>query len=166
MAQFPETGLPLRALAQAVLRSPSSLTSGEREIIAATVSAGNACFFCTQSHAAAARALLGDDGTLVDAAMADASDPALSEKLRALLVIALAVRESGQNVKPEHIERARAAGADDRAIHDAVLVAAAFCMFNRYVDGLATFAPPETSAYVEMGKMLAQQGYVDRPSAD
>ena len=62
-------------------------------------------------------------------------------------------------MKAEDVERARSEGADDKAIHDTVLIAAAFCMFNRYVDGLGTFAPPMREAYAGMGARLVQQGY-------
>jgi uncharacterized peroxidase-related enzyme len=160
MAAYPESAHYLRGLAEVVLRGPSSLSVAERELIAAYVSAGNQCHFCTQSHAAAARHLLGDQCQVVDAVLSGAAASAASPKLRALLEIAGKVRVDGRLVTPEDVAAARAAGADDRALHDTVLIAAMFCMYNRYVDGLATFTPRDAALYEEMGQRLATQGYV------
>ncbi len=77
------------------------------------------------------------------------------------------MQKGGKQVTVEDIARAREQGATDKEIHDTVLIAAAFCMYNRYVDGLATSQPADPGAYREMGKMLAHEGYVranrDRP---
>jgi uncharacterized peroxidase-related enzyme len=160
MAAYPETEVHLNGLAEALLRGPSSLTPAERELIAAYVSGGNACFFCTNAHAAAARHLLGPAAAVVDQVLEDFEAAPVSEKLRALLRIAAKVRQGGCQVTAEDVARARAAGADDRAVHDTVLIAAAFCMFNRYVDGLATWAPRDAAAYRRAGALLARNGYL------
>ena len=157
---YPETERHLSALAETLLRGPSSLTSAERELIAASVSAGNECRFCTQSHAAAAREHFGDERRIVDLVLDDRASAPVSAKMRALLEIAEKVRRDGRLVQAEDVDRARAEGADDKAIHDTVLIAAAFCMYNRYVDGLGTWAPEDPAAYVEMGVRLAGRGYV------
>jgi alkylhydroperoxidase family enzyme len=112
------------------------------------------------SHAAAARELYGEKSQIVDCVIRGEDTPLLSEKMKALLVIAGKVRENGKKVKPEDIEAARNAGAGDRDIHDTVLIAATFSMFNRYVDGLATLTPDDDTAYAEMGKRIATKGYV------
>lgn len=162
LAFRPQTAAPLNALADTILRGPSPLTPGERETIAAYVSRRNACVFCCETHAASARAHLKEDATAVDAILEDLRLAPIGEKLRALLTIAGRVAEGGLNVREEDIERARAAGADDVAIHDTVLVAAAFCMYNRYVDGLGTWAPPAGSpGYVAVGERLAAEGYLE-----
>jgi uncharacterized peroxidase-related enzyme len=161
MIAYPETQVHLSGLAEALLRGPSSLTSAERELIASYVSAGNECHFCTQSHAAAARVHFGDERKLVDQVLADVHTAPVSPKVRALLAIADKVRRDGRLVTAEDVERARAEGADDKAIHDTVLIAAAFCMFNRYVEGLGTWAPKDPADYVESGLRLANQGYVN-----
>lgn len=159
--QFPETAGALNGVAEALLRGPSSLTPGERELIAAHVSRRNDCHFCASSHAAAAKALLPEGQKhLATTVQTDPQHADLSEKMRALLVIAGKVQQGGKHVSPADVERARALGADDKAIHDTVLVAAAFCMFNRYVDGLATQAPQDAAAYDPMGEMLAARGYM------
>ena len=137
------------------------MTPGERELIASYVSSGNECYFCTQSHAAAARAHYGEQRRLVDQVLADLQTAPVSAKMKALLAIAEEVRRDGRLVQPADIDRARAEGADDKAIHDTVLIAAAFCMFNRYVDGLGTWAPTDPAAYEETGVRLANQGYVN-----
>lgn len=155
----PETGQPLYALAQVLLREESPLTPAERELIAAHVSNRNNCFFCMQSHAAAARCLYGDQRHLVDEVLDDPARADLSPKMKALLHIAGKVQVSGKEVTPEDIATARGQGALDREIHDTVLIAAAFSMFNRYVDGLASWTPTDPAAYAEMGERMAR-GYV------
>ncbi len=155
----PETGKPLYQLAQALLRGPSSIPEAERELIAAYVSSLNNCAFCCMSHAAASRELYGDKREVVDCVIHD-GQAEVSKKLRALLQIAAKVAESGKSVLPEHIENARNQGATDMEIHDTVLIAAAFCMYNRYVDGLASFTPTDPEVYREMGVRLAANGYV------
>jgi uncharacterized peroxidase-related enzyme len=156
----PETALPLSELAEVLLRGNSTLTSGEREIIASSVSHWNDCHFCHTSHGASAVAHLKTDLSLIDDIKAGLKRTEITPKLRALLNIAQKVQESGKNVREEDIRRARKEGATDIEIHDTVLIAAAFCMFNRYVDGLGTWAPEPNAAYKEMGEMLAHQGYL------
>ncbi|HEY0543972.1 MAG TPA: peroxidase-related enzyme [Pyrinomonadaceae bacterium] len=160
LSKYPETAQHLTGLAQALLRGPSSLTPAERELIAAYVSAQNECSFCMNSHAAAARHLYGEERAVVDQAVIDFQEAALSEKMKSLLVIAGKVQQGGRRVSDEEVSQARAAGADDKAIHDTVLIAAAFCMFNRYVDGLATRAVEDAAAYEQIGAVLAEQGYL------
>jgi uncharacterized peroxidase-related enzyme len=155
----PETGRPLYELAQILLRSPGSLSAAERELIATWVSSRNECVFCTMSHAAAARELMASDPEqVVNSVMEQGSEAPVSPKLKALLLIAGKVQQGGRKVEEEDIAYARQQGATDMEIHDTVLIAAAFSMFNRYVDGLATFAPQDAQAYAEMGKRMAQ-GY-------
>ena len=158
----PETARPMRELAEVLLRGPNTLTSGEREMIAAYVSSRNDCHFCQASHSAAAAHHLGGNYDLVDAVKLDYQSAAVSSKLKALLNIAGKVQQGGKQVTTADVDRARAEGASDTEIHDAVLIAAAFCMFNRYVDGLATLTPTDRDAYDQMGKRMAAQGYVQR----
>lgn len=152
----------LNGLANALMCGPSSLTTAERELIATWVSCGNECYFCTNSHAAVARHLLGDQQAVVDALLSDFDSAPVDDKLRALLVIAGKVRQDGRLVTDADVQAARAAGADDQAIHDTVLIAAMFCMFNRYVDGLATWAPRDPRVYNEIGQRIATKGYGSR----
>lgn len=160
MAFSPETAQPLNALAEALLRRPTTLTPGERELIATYTSSRNDCHFCRSSHAAAAAHHLDGDEQLVREVCADPDAAPISKKLKALLAIAGKVAGSGLEVSKDDVDRAREEGATDQEIHDAVLIAAAFCMFNRYVDGLATWAPEQQSEYREPGRMLAEEGYV------
>lgn len=159
LAAFRATGRPLNDLADAVMRGPSSLTRAERELIAAYVSSGNGCYFCTHAHAATARHLYGDRASVVTGVLADPAAADLDEEMRALLAIAAKVRRGGRRVTDSDVRRARAAGADDRAIHDAVLIAAVSSLFNRYVDGLAADAPRDPAAYAEIGARIAARGY-------
>ncbi|MBE1492611.1 carboxymuconolactone decarboxylase family protein [Plantactinospora soyae] len=155
----PETAKPLNELAEVLLRSPNTLTSGERELIAAYVSGGNECRFCCASHSAFAAAQLDGGIGVVNLVVADPDAAPISAKLRALLRIAAAVREGGRTVTTELVAAARAEGATDIEIHDTVLIAAAFCMYNRYVDGLATFAPEDPEQYAKRAQRIVESGY-------
>jgi uncharacterized peroxidase-related enzyme len=158
----PETAKPLLELAETLLRGPNSLTRAEREMIAAFVSARNDCHFCHASHRAAAAHHQGGDYSVVDAVRTDYQSAPVSAKLKALLAIAGKVQEGGKQVTAADVERARAEGATDVEIHDTVLIAAAFCMFNRYVDGLATWTPTADAIYDQMGQQMAHRGYLRR----
>jgi uncharacterized peroxidase-related enzyme len=160
MLYRPETAKPLNELAEILLRGENSLTPGERELIATYVSSRNDCFFCQTVHGAVAAHHLQGDESLVLQMKQDPEAAPISEKLKALLVIAGNVQKGGKQVTTEDIERARTRGATDREIHDTVLIAAAFCMYNRYVDGLATWAPQDTNLYREQGARLATHGYI------
>jgi uncharacterized peroxidase-related enzyme len=156
----PETAQPLNQLAEVLLRAPGTLSPGERELIAAYVSTGNECQFCSSSHAAFAAAQLPEGMPLVTQVCADLDQAAISPKLRALLRVAGKVRQSGKSVTEADIAAAREAGATDVEIHDTVLIAAAFCMYNRYVDGLGTFAPDDPEAYAGVAKGIVSRGYM------
>jgi uncharacterized peroxidase-related enzyme len=155
----PETAKPMRELAHILLHEPNSLTPAERELIATHVSAGNNTKFCALSHGAAATAHLGGDETLVKQIKTDVSSADVSPKLKALLNIAGKVRQDGKLVTSTDVEAARQEGVTDLEIHDTVLIAAAFSMFNRYVDGLGTWQPDNPDLYAQMGKHLAEEGY-------
>jgi uncharacterized peroxidase-related enzyme len=156
----PETGKPLMELAEALLRGPHPLSPGERELIAAYVSGRNECRFCVESHSAFAAAQLDGGTQLVDRVRADPDAAPISDKLRALLRIAEAVREDGRAVTADLVEAARGEGATDLEIHDTVLIAAAFSMYNRYVDGLATLAPESPEPYAARAQHIIQAGYL------
>lgn len=156
----PETGKPLYELAQVLLRGESTLSEAERELIAAYVSKRNDTTFCMMSHAAASRELFGDNKQIVDDVLEDLNKADISNKMKALLNIAGKVQLLGKEVNPEDIDAAKAQGASDKEIHDTVLIAAAFSMFNRYVDGLASFTPSDQKEYEAMGKRMAEKGYV------
>jgi uncharacterized peroxidase-related enzyme len=158
-----DTGKPLYELAQALLRagSPdSTLTDAQRELIAAFVSSKNCTSFCMNSHAAASRYLFGDERDLVDQVLANPTSAPISPKLRTLLTIAERVAQDARTVADQDVSAARAEGATDGDIHDTVLIAASFCMYNRYVDGLATLTPTDPAAYDAMGERMGTIGYV------
>lgn len=161
----PETGRPLSELAEVLLRGPSTLTRGERELIAAYVSALNDCRYCSASHSACAAAQMPGGMVLVEQVRSGTGSAPVSVKLKTLLAIAAAVQQSGLNVTAELVAQARAADATDLEIHDTVLIAAVFCMFNRYVDGLATIAPEDPSLYAAGAQRLIKDGYLP-PSGD
>lgn len=162
MAYRPLTAGPLNALAEALLRNSEGLSMGERELIATFVSSLNDCFFCQNIHGAVAQYYYAEDLTLVEQVKADYHKAPISDKLKALLAVAERVQIGGKHVTPELIEQAREQGASDLEIHDTVLIAAAFCMFNRYVDGLGTFAPDDAAMYRERARKIAEEtGYTN-----
>jgi uncharacterized peroxidase-related enzyme len=160
MAFRPETARPLNALVEVLLTGPNTLTRGERELIATYVSSRNCTHYCHSIHGAIAAAHLGGDEALVKQVKTDFAQAAISPKLKALLAIAGKVQQDGKLVTAADVEAARTQGATDLEIHDTVLIAAAFCMYNRYVDGLATVQPQDPSLYRERGKMVARDGYI------
>ena len=155
----PETARPLNMLADVLLRGPHSLTLGERELIATYVSSRNDCRYCQTIHGAIAAHHLGGDEALVVDVKRDPEQAAISDKLKALLVIAGKTAESGRLVTAGDVERARRHGASDLEIHDTVLIAAFFCLCNRYVDGLATWAPDDPDFYRQRAALVAEHGY-------
>lgn len=160
MAYRPETALPINQLVQVLLQDEHPLTPGEREMIATYVSSLNRCKYCSSIHGAIAKAHLGEDAPLVDRVTADPDTAPITPKLRALLRIAERVQQGGRSVTDEDVASARAEGATDLEIHDAVLIAAVFCMANRYVDGLATLAPDDPAVYSSAGAFRAANGYL------
>ena len=157
----PETAKPMRELAHVLLHTSGNpgFSSADRELIASFVSSRNTCYFCQTSHGAAATHLYGGDETILQSVCSDFRSAPVSEKLKALLAIAEQVQIDGKRVTRQLADAAKAEGATDLDIHDTVLIAAAFCMYNRYVDGLATWQPREPSMYADMGKRMAEQGY-------
>jgi uncharacterized peroxidase-related enzyme len=153
-----DSAKPIRELTQILLRGESTLTEGERELIATVVSSRNQCRFCTAAHTAAANVLLGEENTS-EAIKRDIDTAPVNEKMKALLHIAALVQQSGKAVTDEAIAAAREAGATDIEIHDTVLIAALFCLYNRYVDGLATVTPADPAFYNGLGLRLQQHGY-------
>jgi uncharacterized peroxidase-related enzyme len=162
MAFRPETAKPLNELAEILLRDDNNtLSRGERELIGAYVSSLNDCFFCQNVHGAMAQHYMQCDMQFIDNIKKDFLSSNISDKMKVLLAIAGSVQKSGKHVTAEQIDHARELGATDREIHDTVLIAAAFCMFNRYVDGLGTWAPQDRQVYVERAPRRAEEGYID-----
>lgn len=156
-----DTAAPIRELTQILLRGENTLTEMERELIATIVSFKNKCRYCTNAHAATVIAL-GGSRDLLEKVYHDPENAPVSEKMKALLSIGSKVQESGKAVHQEHIQRAKNAGATDREIHDTVLIAAMFCLYNRYVDGLGTYCPEDPAYYQKLASRLVTIGY-DRP---
>lgn len=162
----PVTAVPLNNFVQTILHDPdtSTLTPGERELIATYTSSLNDCKYCANTHGAIAKYQLNGNGNLVqDILNKDVNHAEISDKLKALLHIARKVQQGGKNVTEEDVQQAKKEGATDKEIHDTVLIAAAFCMFNRYVDGLATWAPDDDAVYDAIGKQRAAEGYMTKP---
>ncbi|MBN9384167.1 MAG: peroxidase-related enzyme [Chitinophagaceae bacterium] len=157
-----DTALPIRQLTHILLRGESTLTEGERELIATIVSNGNECRFCTAAHTAAANQYL-DDPAIAEKVKTDLDAAPVSDRIKALLVIARAVGKNGRLVTPDMVETAKAHGATDRELHDTVLIAALFSLYNRYVDGLATVTPSDPAFYDRLGHILKDKGYLPSP---
>jgi uncharacterized peroxidase-related enzyme len=153
-----DTAAPIRALTQLLLRGTSTLSEGERELIASLVSSRNECVFCATAHTSAANILLGETETC-ELVKQDFTTAPVSEKLKALLNIASLAQINGNRVTPEAILKARQSGASDQEIHDTVLLTGLFCLYNKYVDGLASVTPVEPSYYHHLGERITTVGY-------
>lgn len=164
LAYRPETAAALCQLTHVMLRGPSSLTEAERELIATYVSQQNECVFCATAHGSATCHLPGGDAVQVEAVRHDASSAPVSDKMRALLRLAGKVQQGGRAVSAIDADHARAAGASDVEIHDTVLIAALFCLYNRYVDGLATRTPDDPAYYEALGARITTRGYTMPPN--
>ncbi len=156
----PESAAPLCELTQMLLRGDSSLTEAEREMIASHVSSLNECMFCSSAHTAATCLLPGGKETGIEPMHADLHSLQISNKMQSLLQIAAKVQQSGRSVTQEDVDVAKTNGATDREIHDTVLIAALFCLYNRYVDGLATITPEDPDFYQTLGKRITTRGYL------
>ena len=160
----PETAAPLNALVQTLLHNPHpTLSAGERELIATYVSRLNTCKYCCNIHGAIAQHQLGNNAEIVKQVLINPETAPISNKVKALLKIAEKVQSGGKNVTEDNVAFARKEGATDIEIHDTVLIAAAFCMYNRYVDGLATWQPDNEELYDKMGEQRAREGYLTPP---
>lgn len=161
MVYSSETAKPLNQLAEILLRDDNnSLTKGQRELIGAYVSYLNDCLFCQNVHGAMAGYYMQCDITEIEKMKADFNSSELTDKMKSLLSIAASVQKGGKYVTEQQINNAKSNGATDKEIHDTVLIAAAFCMFNRYVDGLNTWAPQDIQIYINRAPMRAAEGYI------
>jgi uncharacterized peroxidase-related enzyme len=158
MAFRSETAKPLNELVDVLLRGAHTLSPGEREVIATYVSSENECRYCQAIHGAIAAHHLKSEPLVVDV-KTDPQHAAISDKMKALLTVAGHVARRGRHVTSDDISRARAEGATDLEIHDTVLIAAVFCMCNRYVDGLATWAPDDPDFYRRRAAIVGEHGY-------
>jgi uncharacterized peroxidase-related enzyme len=159
LAFSPETATPIGALAEILLRTNDSLSRSDRELIGMYVSYLNDCFYCNHSHGEIAICYLNGDRALVDAIRKNYKEAPIAKKLKSLLQIAAKVQKGGRSVLKEDIDHAKENGATDHDIHDTVLIAATFCMMNRYVDGLGTVAPQDMLSYPLRAKQIVEKGY-------
>ena len=149
-----DTAEPIRALTQLILRGPGTLTFAEREMIATVVSQANECRFCTAAHAAVTDVLLGESETC-ELIQTDIELAPISEKMKSLLQIAKLTQRGGHFVTESAVTRAKNNGATDLEIHDTVLIASLFCLYNKYVDGLATKLPDDSEYFKQLGARIA-----------
>lgn len=165
----PELGVHLRGLADELLVNDfagATLVRAEREMLATAVSAGNDCFYCMDSHGAFATALLEVSGAteltpLIDAIKLGSSE-GFDAKMRALLHIARTVRREPRELTAADVAAAHAGGASDADVQLAVLIAAAFSMYNRMVEGFRAKTPPTAEAYRARASEIAAHGYSDQ----
>jgi uncharacterized peroxidase-related enzyme len=162
----PTLGLHLRGLADELLVNDfagATLRRDEREMLATAVSAANDCFFCMDSHGAFATALLERGGLAERAGLVDVVKQGSSEgfdpKMQALLHIARTVRADPLQLRAADVEAARDAGASDADVQLAVLIASAFSMYNRMVDGFRAVTPPSADMYRDRANEIAEYGY-------
>lgn len=160
LTAYPHTAKHLLALADSLLvQDTPTFNKIERELIAGYVSNLNQCIFCSESHGAVADAHAKNIG-FSRSVWNNPNLEILSEKVKAMLIVAKKVQSDARTVLGSDIEKIKSLGATERDIHDLILIASAFCMFNRYVDGLGTSSPPRNDeAYLGMGELIAAKGY-------
>ena len=165
----PVLGLHLRGLADELLVNDfagATIGRAEREMLATATSAANDCFYCMDSHGAFATALLERDGAtervpLIDAIKVGSSD-GFDDKMQALLHIARTVRREPRELTAADVAAAHAAGASDADVQLAVLIASAFSMYNRLVEGFRARTLPSADAYQARAAEIAAHGYSDQ----
>jgi uncharacterized peroxidase-related enzyme len=162
----PALGVHLRGLADELLVNEfagATLQRAEREMIATAVSAGNDCFYCMDSHGAFATALLERSGSLDLVPVVDVlkgkGTAGLDAKMCALLLIAETVRREPRDLSAGDVAAAKAAGASDADVQLAILIAGAFSMYNRFVEGFRAATPPTPEAYRARAGEIAEHGY-------
>jgi uncharacterized peroxidase-related enzyme len=162
----PNLGIHLRGLADELLVNDfpgATISRPEREMLATAVSAANDCFFCMDSHAAHADALLERSGATELSPLLDTikvgSSEGLDAKMRALLHISRTVRRAPLELTRDDVAVAKGAGASDGDVQLAVLIAAGFSMYNRIVDGFRARTAPVTDVYHERAGQIAEHGY-------
>ena len=153
---FPGAARHLIMYHEVLMRGPSPLSVGERELIAAYVSGLNACSYCHGIHSVTAQAF-GVPEQLIKDMVLDLDTASVDERLRPLLRFVRALTKLPTRVVQADIEAIRSAGWGDDAIHDAVAVCALFNFMNRYVEGLGISA---NDAYFQLsGLRLHEGGY-------
>jgi uncharacterized peroxidase-related enzyme len=168
----PTLGLHLRGLADELLVNDfpgATIARAEREMLATAVSAANDCFFCMDSHAAHATALLEVTGRTDQEPLLETiklgSSEGFDDKMRALLHIARTVRREPRQLTAADVAAGHAAGASDADVQLAVLIAAAFSMYNRMVEGFRARTAPDPDVYRARGSEIAAHGYSGPPVA-
>jgi uncharacterized peroxidase-related enzyme len=162
----PGLGVHLRGLADELLVNDfpgTTLVRAEREMLATATSAANDCFYCMDSHGAFATALLEKTGDTERVALIDTikigSSDGLDPKMQALLHIARTVQRAPRELTAGDVDAAITAGASDADVQLAVLIASAFSMYNRMVDGFRAQTPPSAEAYRARASEIADFGY-------
>jgi uncharacterized peroxidase-related enzyme len=153
---YPDTAKPLIAFHEVVMRNPSPLSAGERELIAAYVSGLNACTYCHGVHTATAEAF-GVEPGLLAAALSDLDTADVGDKIRPVLRYVGKLTTSPAKMTQADADEVFAAGWDEQALHDAVMVCAMFNFMNRMVDGHGVHAGPDY--FAESGERLHKIGY-------
>jgi uncharacterized peroxidase-related enzyme len=153
---YPDTARPLLDYHELVMRGPSPFTVAERELIAAYVSGVNECGYCHGVHTATAEAFGIPEG-LLEALLADLDTAPVDEKIRAVLRYVGKLTTAPARLTDDDAAAVLAAGWDERALHDAVIVCALFNFMNRMVNGLGIKA--DESYFALSGKRLRDVGY-------
>lgn len=141
---------------EAVLRQPSPLSAGERELIAAYVSALNSCQYCYGVHEQTAREF-GLSPNVLDALMADVESAPVDAKLRPILRYVRKLTLSPSRLVRADADAVFSAGWSEQALHDAICVTCLFNFMNRLLDGHGVTG--NTALYEDRGQALQREGY-------
>ncbi|MBZ0217660.1 MAG: carboxymuconolactone decarboxylase family protein [Fimbriimonadaceae bacterium] len=153
----PEMGIALMHVHHEVMRAPSPLSEGERELISAYVSGLNNCRYCYGTHAACAEAY-GVPRSVMNAWYDDLEGSGVDGKMIPLLKVAKILTENPSGMTESAAQEAYDAGWDEQALHDAISVICCFNFMNRLLEGHDVHG--HDGIYAERGKMLKEHGYL------
>ena len=155
--QYPRLFEPLIEYHQRLLREDSPFTMAERELLAAFVSAVNACRYCAGVHEATARRFGVDERVLAQLLDSPATAP-VSERMKPVFSYVRKLTETPAKITEADVAAIFAAGWEDRALHDAVAVCALFNCMNRLVEGFGISASPDYYQ-VSSERLASDRGY-------
>jgi uncharacterized peroxidase-related enzyme len=147
----------LAAFTHGVMRGPSPLSPGQRELIAAFTSRRNNCPFWIGSHAAVAAELLGNKA-LVQAVLDDYRTAPFSDAEKTLFAFVEKMNAQSNQIRQDDIDAVKAAGWTDEAVYDAITVCALFRFYNAWIDATGVHDMP-AAAYEMSGKRMVP-GYI------
>ena len=139
-----------------VMRGPSPLPRGMRELIGAFVSSRNQCCFCSCAHVAVAAEYLGQE--FVEEVLNDLETSRLDAAHKELFRYLGKLAENPASIVASDIDKLREAGWSEEAIYDALTVASLFKFYNTWNNGSGVRNMRSTD-YQHSGQRIITLGY-------